>query len=549
MIITKLVEIKITKRNINHFILFYKDIKLKDKIKIKPIELQKNSNIKIDVKCDICGVERNIKYQAYNKNINSCEEYPIYTCDKCSHVKIKQTNLKKYGVDHFSKTHEYNDKFTKTMVERYGVEYSTQSREIQEKIKQTNLERYGVDNIFKDNVYIKEKFKKKYGVDHPSKVPKIYKKIENSNLITTGYKSPLSSPSIRKSFKNKYKVNSPNQTDELRDNIITNDINYIKYIGNNVSMFNCIKNHIFYIDSSNYHNRIRSKIPLCTVCNPIGNSSSIKENELYEFIKSIYSGEIKQGYRDKYEIDIYLPDLKIGFEFNGLYWHSEEYKDKNYHLMKTNHFKGKSIKIIHIWEDDWLNKTQIIKSQIKNQLGLTKTKIFGRKCVIKEISKSKISSEFLNKNHIQGTDKSIIKIGLYHNDELVSLMTFNKSEGRKKMPDNEWNLSRFCNKLDTNILGGASKLLKYFINNHQAKRIISYADKDWSVGGLYYNLGFELISESKPDYKYIVNNTRVHKSRYGKSKLKTNLTESQEMKKSHINKIWDCGKLKFEIFT
>lgn len=142
---------------------------------------------------------------------------------------------------------------------------------------------------------------------------------------------------------------------------------------------------------------------------------------------------------------------------------------------------------------------------------------------------------------------SKLKLGLYYNSNLVSVMTFNKSEGRKKMSDVEWNLNRFCNKLNTTVIGGASKLLKYFIKNYNPKRVVSYADKDWSSGGIYETLGFKLISENNPDYKYIFEGKRVHKSRFRKSKLKTNLTESQYMKKSHIERIWDCGKLKFEI--
>ena len=126
-------------------------------------------------------------------------------------------------------------------------------------------------------------------------------------------------------------------------------------------------------------------------------------------------------------------------------------------------------------------------------------------------------------------------------------MTFDNLEGRKRMLDNEWNLNRFCNKLDTNVVGGASRLLNYFIKNNNPTRIISYADKDWSQGDLYYKLGFSNINESKEDYKYIVNGKRVHKSRYSKSKLKTNLSESLEMKNKGLYKIWDCGKIKFEM--
>ena len=126
-------------------------------------------------------------------------------------------------------------------------------------------------------------------------------------------------------------------------------------------------------------------------------------------------------------------------------------------------------------------------------------------------------------------------------------MTFNRLEGRFKMNKDEWNLSRFCSKLNTNVVGGASKLLNYFQKKYEAKRIISYADKDWSNGYLYEKLGFKNIKESRPDYKYIIDNRRVNKSRYRKSRLNTKLSESQEMKFRNIQKIWDCGKIKFEL--
>ena len=115
------------------------------------------------------------------------------------------------------------------------------------------------------------------------------------------------------------------------------------------------------------------------------------------------------------------------------------------------------------------------------------------------------------------------------------------------MEEGGWNLSRFCNKTGLNVVGGASKLLKHFIKEYNPSRIVSYADKDWSIGDLYYKLGFENVSESKPDYKYIVDGKRVHKSRYKKSKLKTTLTESKQMKINNILKVYDCGKIKFEM--
>jgi len=263
---------------------------------------------------------------------------------------------------------------------------------------------------------------------------------------------------------------------------------------------------------------------------------------LFEFISSIYLGVIKRNYKiEGNELDIYLPELNLGFEFNGVYWHSNKFRDNRYHLNKTNFFKKGGIRVIHIWEDDWLLRNEILKSQIRNWLGLSTNKVFARKCQVLEITDSKIVTNFLNDNHIQGTVRSNLKLGLFLGEEMVSLMTFDHLEGRKKMGLVNWNINRFCNKSGYSIIGGASKLFNHFIKNYNVNRVISYADKDWSVGDLYLKLGFKKVNESKPDYKYVVGMNRIHKSRFRKSK--TGISES----KLDINKIWDCGKIKFEM--
>ena len=493
--------------------------------------------------------------------------------------KLKNTCLERYGVDSYTKTDEYIKKTIETNIKKYGVKWSLQSDEIRNKGYETNLKRYGVkytqsspiirNKTIKTNMenygypsnmqsdISKNKLKKstveKYGVEHIMFLEETKDKIKKTCLDKYGTNSYTQTKEFKERVKEtnleRYGSNSPNMSDLIRKEkfIIAKDQSYIEYLGNNVSLFSCERGHNFEISTSQYFNRNRDNISsLCTICNPISDSQSIKEKELFNFIKSVYKDKIIQSYRDRLEIDIYLPKIKLGFEFNGLYWHSEKFKDKKYHINKTNYYKEKGIKIIHIWEDDWSFKKEIIKSQIKNWLGVSKKRIYGRKCEIKEIENSKIKNEFLNKNHIQGKDKSKIKLGLYYNDDLVSIMTFSKFAGRKKLPNDEWNLNRFCNKLNTNVIGGFSKLLKYFLRNYDPIRITSYADKDWSDGKIYKDTGFNLISDNKPDYKYILNNKRVHKSRFRKSNLNTNLSESQYMKKSHIEKIWDCGKLKFE---
>ena len=489
--------------------------------------------------------------------------------------KIKETNLAKWGVEHYSKTDEFKEKFKESSLKKFGVDNPFKSKIVKNKIKKTYLEKWGVDNYAKTDEYL-EKSKKssliKFGVDYYSKSEDCKEKVRLNNLEKWGVDNPMKLNKIKKKLKNKilekWGVDNYTKTKDYIEKTketnfkkwgngilnhselfrnrfykISNDYNYIKFINDNVSLFKCDENnnHTFEINSSQYYNRIRQKLKLCTICNPIGESKSIKEKDLYNFINLIYNGEIILSYRDGLEIDIYLPDIKLGFEFNGLYWHSNIYKEKEYHLKKTTYFKEKGIRIIHIWEDDWDFKRDIIKSQIRNWLGLSDKKIFARRCQIREIKDSKISTKFLNENHIQGKVGSSLKLGLYYENELISLMTFDNLEGRKKMEAGGWNINRFCNKLNTNVIGGASKMLKYFIKNYDAKRVISYSDSDWSTGNLYEKLGFKRIYDTYPDYKYILDSKRVHKSRFRKSF--TNISES----KLNIPKVWDCGKAKWEI--
>ena len=471
--------------------------------------------------------------------------------------KVKKTNMDKYGVDNPSKVKEVRDKAHETMLDTFGVKHALQNESIEKKVKKTNMDKYGVDSPFKVKEF-RDKAKKtmldKYGSEYVSQVESIQDKVKKTNMDKYGVDNPFKSDIIIEKIKNtnreRYGETHISKNVDYRGKYkITKHPNYISYIDNAISLFSCDKNeeHNFQISVDNFIHRSKSNNPLCTICNPIGNLKSIKENELYLYIKSIYDGEVIQSYRDVLEIDIYLPDLCIGFEFNGLYWHSDSKKDKNYHLDKTNYFKDRDIRLIHIWEDDWTFNRDIIKSQIINWLGLTGDKIWARKCGILLINETKIIKSFLNENHIQGYVNSVLCLGLYYDNELISLMAFDHYEGRNKMGENEWNLSRFCNKLNNNVVGGASKLLNYFIKEYKPSRIISYADRCWSDGGLYYTLGFKNIGHSRVDYKYIVNEKRVHKSRYKKSNLKIeNMTETEYTKMNNIDRIWDCGKLKFE---
>lgn len=470
--------------------------------------------------------------------------------------KIKETLIKNFGVDNPSKSEEIKIAKKKTSMENWGVEYPSKSDEVKSRVKKTNIERLGVEYPMQSEEVRKKsksKLAEKYGVSHNSQIQEVKDKMKAKNLENWGVEYTLQSKSIRERIKNtileKWNCKSALQNEDFRLSYfkIAKDTEYLRYEGEKISSFWCENGkHEFKISSINYHSRTKIKSKLCTVCYPIESSKSIKENEMRDFISSNYKGEIISSYRDVFEIDIYLPELAIGFEFNGIYWHSEKHVDKNYHIEKTMHFEQKGIKIMHIWEDDWDSKKEIVKSMLMNKIGKSE-KIWARKCIVREVAKIE-SGIFLEKNHIQGKCNNLVSIGLFHDGEMAALMTFNRYEGRKIMKEGEWNLSRFCNRLNTNIVGGASKLLSYFIKTHRPSRIVSYADRDWSVGDVYHQLGFDMVSESRPDYKYVVDGKRKNKQNFKKSNIGIGdeTTESAHMQKIGINKIWDCGKIKFE---
>jgi len=288
-------------------------------------------------------------------------------------------------------------------------------------------------------------------------------------------------------------------------------------------------------------------------CQKCGVVNTEPENELSSWLNGLELNIIRNNRTilNGKELDIYIPSHNVAIEFDGLYWHSEKKIKKDYHLNKTIECEKQNIHLIHVFEDEWSHKQDIVKSRLMNILGLTPNKIYGRKCTIKEVS-SKESKEFLNDNHIQGNVNSKVKLGLYYNDELVSLMTFGTL--RKSMggisKEGSYELLRFCNKLNTTIIGGANKLLKHFIKTHNPKEITSYADRRWSQGGLYNNLGFTHIHDSKPNYWYIIGLNREYRFKYRKDVLvkegyDPSKTEHEIMLERGIYRIYDCGNKKY----
>ena len=213
---------------------------------------------------------------------------------------------------------------------------------------------------------------------------------------------------------------------------------------------------------------------------------SNEEEEFIKYIKSIYNGRVERYIlSDSKEIDVYLPELNLGFEFNGNYWHCELNKNKDYHRNKSLLAEEEGIRLIHIWEYEWLQDTDKIKYFINNLL-YKKQIIYARNCKIKEIT-TKEYQNFCNKYHLQGECGAKIKLGLYYKDELIQIMSFGVPRFTDKY---QWEILRECSKFGYSIVGGKERLYKTFIKKYNPKSVISYCDFNKFTGKSYLELGF-----------------------------------------------------------
>lgn len=320
---------------------------------------------------------------------------------------------------------------------------------------------------------------------------------------------------------------------------------------------------------------ITSKRKVCIICNQHGefwqtpdkhlqgcgcqkcvHHVSKGESEIFNYIASKLGKEnVIQSERNLIfpkEIDIFIPSLKIGIEYNGLFWHSNI--DKNNHLIKLNFCKEKGIKLIQIFEDEYVNNKEIVLSKIRHLLGIDENlpKIMGRKCIIHEISHSE-AKQFLDKNHIQSFIASTAYIGAFYENVLVAVMSFRQ----EKTGSNNWELTRFTSDNNYICQGIGGKLFKYFTKNYNPSYIKSFADRRWTINeneNIYTKLGFYFDGYTEPDYKYFNPSDgikRQHKFGFRKKILNKkyglplSMTESEMTEKLGYKKIYDCGLIRY----
>ncbi len=526
MILSLYVNIKISNNLLKYYQNLGYNVNTHDYYDIPIKDLPNNSSHKILVECDICKKHKYISLNRYNTNTKNGNEK--YACSrKCAEAKNIKTIQKRYNVNNISQIKEIKDKKIKTCLKNHNVEFPQQSIIIFNKSKKKKYDKYGSENY------------------NNSKKRKI------TNIIKYGFSTASQSDECKKKSKlSQFESNKKLILEKYKNiDIVDYDINdkYILKCDNN-----CV--HTFKIYYKLLWHRLKSKTLLCTVCNPINKNISGLEIQLTSFIKNNCINIITNS-KDiikPYELDIYLPDLNLAFEFNGVYWHNELNKEDDYHYKKTDLCLEKGIQLIHVWEDDWMYKQDIVKSMILNKLGKTINKIFARKTIIKEITDNKLIKEFLENNHLQGFVGSKIKIGLFYENDLVSLMTFGnlRKTMNSKSDNNQYEMLRFCNKLNTNVIGGASKLFNYFIKTYNPKQVISYADRSYSNGDLYEQLGFKLQDITAPNYYYVIDGIRKYRFGFRKDILikegyDPSKTEHEIMLERKIYRIYNSGNYKF----
>lgn len=470
--------------------------------------------------CEACGAP--VVFRGVTKG------YSRFCCNRCSSL-FESTKLK------------HNN----TLIERYGEDYG---RVLAKKGVQTKIERYGsasYNNLEKRKQTCIERF----GVDNPLKSASIQEKARQTNLKRYGVEYSQQSKEISE----KRKTTILNKVIDNHKDVIslTDGIFTCRCTDSECNL--CTEKTYQASYYVYYERKYKYKRNPCTKKNPIGQINVNTQGTSIE----LFVRDILDEYKVEYicndrsilhgrELDIYIPSHNLAIECNGCYWHSSNSKDDR-HYNKYTKCKEKDIQLLTIWEDQIINYPEKVRSIILSKLGIYEQRIYARSCQVRGVD-SKTSREFLNLYHLQGSVNSSVRLGLYYNDELISIMTFGK--GRKCLNSRDsWELYRYCCKAGVQVIGGASKLFSHFIKTYNPDQVTSFSSNDISDGSLYKQLGFHQISESI-SYWYILGATRYHRYNFTKHKLvqegfDSSKSESEIMRDRGYLKIYDTGQTKW----
>lgn len=279
-----------------------------------------------------------------------------------------------------------------------------------------------------------------------------------------------------------------------------------------------------------------------TICPKCANGSSHEEKSIGNWIESLGFEIIR---RDRtviapLELDIYIPKLNLAIEYNGLYWHSD---DRARHFKKFKMCSEQGVKLIQIFEHEWFEKEEQIKSRLKSALGLNE-KIYARKTNIKEIS-SREAREFFRSNHLHAHARGgILHVALEYDNKIQQVVSIGKARFSKKF---KYELLRSASLEGITIVGGLSKLIKYSLSKLDGN-LITYADLCWGDGHSYALAGGEKGAFTPPGYFWWKKDKVVSRFYAMKKNLKNILenfdpilTEEENMRREGWRQLWNAG--------
>ena len=470
--------------------------------------------------------------------------------------KARATSLERYGTEFGVCSEQSVKKRRATCKKKYGVEFALQNKEIKQKTYDSNVENHGgVYHLHTKEVmqkqaeghrtpeyrekarqmfdveYRRQRVKEIYGVDNVFRLDSIKEKIRNTLKEKYGVENMAFVPEVLRRRRNSRMLNEAVNTDDLCKDFLEE-----KFVQEGFFKLNDMAKYfnisLFAADS--FKNQLGVTYPNEEV------EDKTLEFEFYQFIRSLTDCEIIRNSRkiiSPLELDIYIPDMKLAFEFNGNYWHSiNRGSPIRYHSYKTKDCEKKGIRLIHIWEDEWVNNRNKIEIFIKS-LFTRRPKIRASKCEIKEVSNVEFVN-FCEKYHLLGSTSAAVRLGLYYNNELVSAIGLVFEQKSSK-----WNLKRYVVG-EYQVMGGFEKLFKYFIEQYKPKKIITFVENSKFLGTVNFRNGFVLDKELPPDFFWVINDKRADKWTVWKEFKQPEQTtaEYQAFMMTFALKCYDAGK-------
>lgn len=285
----------------------------------------------------------------------------------------------------------------------------------------------------------------------------------------------------------------------------------------------------------------------CSICDPIGSNVQVRVARWIESLIGMDVGQNVRGIIGKRELDIYIPSHQVAVEINGIYWHSEKHRGYKYHQEKTNACKALGIRLFHVFEDEWYNKREIVESMLSARLNMLTRKLMARKCEVVQLSPRE-RREFFNANHIDGDVQASKAWGLRNGSDLVAAVSLRRPfHGRNK---DAFEVARSCNKLNTSVAGGTSKLISVaaeFARGESKSRLITYVDERFGGDEITYEqTGFQKTSTTPPRFWWTDGNQRFNRFRFRADRSR-GMTEAQVAEEAGVVKIWGCANRTYEL--